>query len=288
MHASVREEIACRLLGSTVSVEVPDSLAGHVRTALSRLTALVGAAATAAGLSGVPADAGGSIALRVAAAAEGWAVESPSRHTSATTEEEAILRLQEMLIESATARTGVHLLFRGSIVARGSQSLLIVGDHGSTHALVGLALTSLGFRLVSVGTAAFEARTLVPLPLPIAFALETEHQRALAVAGLSLPTHLERLSDRVFCPQAVGAAPEPTHVLFPELHTGGLSWARPVAAAAARSRLYHAMLSAPADVSPFAAVASLLRHTRGIHLTMGDLSQALEQLGRLLPRWSMD
>lgn len=288
MQADIREEIACRLFGSTVSVEVPDSLAGRVRSALGRLSALpdVGSVAGDVHPDSNPASCRASIHL--APSPPGWRVEIAGRRSSATDEEAAVVHLQEMLLERAASRAGQYLLVRGSLVARGSQSVLIVGDRGSTHALAGVALIALGFRLVSVGVAAFECRSLLPLPLSLAFALKPEEQQALTTAGIELAEQLESLSGQLFCPRSVGKALEPTHVLFPETHVGSLSLVRPVAAAAARSRLSHAILAAPADVSPFAAVASLLRHTRGIQLTLGDVEQALGQLSRLLPRWSMD
>jgi hypothetical protein len=297
MQASVREEIACRLFGSLISVEVPDTLAGRVRSALERLHA--GTSGDRGQQAGNALEPGltpiasclvseqDAISIRLASSPAGWKVESAGRRSAAANEEEAVIRLQEMLLESAASRAGEYLLFRGSIVARGSQTLLIAGDRGSTHAAVAIALTVLGFRLVSVGTAAFEGRSLVPLPLPLAFSLGPQDQKALAAAGLDLSEHLEALSGGLFCPRSVEAGLEPTHVLFPEMHAGSLSVVRPVAAVAARSRLCQLLLAAPSDAAPFAAVASLVRHTRGIHLTLGDIAGALGQLGRLLPRWSM-
>src|SRR5688572_2802822 len=132
MQASERMEVACRLLGSVVSVEAPHALASCVGTALGRLPSLRGSASQPGevGLTSTLAPGGNPISIRLTPATAGWRVELEGRHFSAADEEEAVVRLQETLLESASSRAGDTLLFRGSIVARGSQCLLIVGDRG--------------------------------------------------------------------------------------------------------------------------------------------------------------
>jgi hypothetical protein len=83
----------------------------------------------------------------------------------------------------------------------------------------------------------------------------------------------------------VTAARELTHVLFPEARDGRLSLVRPISLTTARARLCQALVVAPEDPPPFAAVAEVLRHARGVHVTVGEPPQAIEQLARLLPRW---
>ena len=70
--------------------------------------------------------------------------------------------------------------------------------------------------------------------------------------------------------------------------TGPRALVRPISATTARARLCDALLVAPDDPPPFAALAGLLRPARGVHLAIGDLLQSLEQLARLLPRWSVE
>jgi hypothetical protein len=216
-----------------------------------------------------------------------WLVEVEGRRARAMTAEEALLSLQEVLIDAAICQ-GDRLWLRGSIVARGSQCLLIVGDMGSAHALLSVALTALGFGLVSVGKAAFDGRRLTPLALPLVFSLSAAEQEALRELAPVLDQQLERVAPGLFAPRIPTAAAEPTHVIFPEVHGGRLSMVRPISAGAARSRLCHALIAAPADQSPFAAVAGLLRHTRGIQMTLGAVPRALEQLSRLLPQWRLE
>jgi hypothetical protein len=186
------------------------------------------------------------------------------------------------------ARQRNWLLFQGSVVTRGAQSLLIVGDRGSAHLLVAVALTALEFRIVSVGWAAFDARRMAPRPLPLAFHLEREEQAAVEALPHCLPEPLVCLAPGMFRPESVVRAPEPTHVLFPEASSHHAGHVRPISTATARARLCGALIVAPDDPSPFAAVAGLLRPARGIHLALGELPQTLEQLARLLPRWSVE
>src|SRR5262245_22821394 len=54
---------------------------------------------------------------------EGWLVEGGDRRDCALTAEEALIRLQEALIDLAICRED-RLWLRGSVVSRGSQSLL--------------------------------------------------------------------------------------------------------------------------------------------------------------------
>jgi hypothetical protein len=274
--ASDRTEVAYDVIGSVVRVEFPPSLCSQARTILSRLE-------TREEPNG---DAARSL-VRVRQDRDGWVIEADGCRARATSEDETLLSLQEAMIEAA-ARHGDRLLFRGSVVARGSQSLLVVGDIGTAHALLAVALTALGFGLVSVGTAAFDGRRLTPLPMPLAFRLGSQEQDALRELPPVVKEHLEQVAPELFAPRLPVGAPEPTHVIFPESHGGRLSIVRPISAVGARSRLCHALIAAPGDQSPFAAIAGILRHTRGIHLSMGALPRALEQLSRLLPQWRVE
>ena len=51
-----------------------------------------------------------------------------------------------------------------------------------------------------------------------------------------------------------------------------------VAKPPARSRLCHALVVAPDDPPPFVSVAEVLRHARGVHVTVGEPPRAIEQL----------
>jgi hypothetical protein len=99
---------------------------------------------------------------------------------------------------------------------------------------------------------------------------------------------LARLAPDLFRPRAVTAARELTHVLFPEARQGRLSMVRPISSTTARARLCQALVVTPDDPPPFMAVAEVLRHARGVHVTVGEPPQAIEQLGRLLPRWCVE
>jgi hypothetical protein len=225
--------------------------------------------------------------VRVVTEPQGWLVERGRCPERAATEDELLLRLQDMALE-AMARYRNWLLFQGSVVTRGSQSLLIAGDRGSAHILLAVALTAHQFRLVSVGLAAFDARRLAPRPLPLAFRLEPGEQEALEALPHFLPESLVCLSPGMFRPESVALAPEPTHVIFPEVSPNHRAHVRPISAPTARARLCGALLVAPDDPPPFAAVAGVLRPARGIHLALGDLPLTVEQLARLLPRWSVE
>jgi hypothetical protein len=191
------------------------------------------------------------------------------------------------LLESAVKARN-QILFRGSVVARGSQSVLIVGDLGSFDAVLAVALTALEFQLVSVGRAAFDARRPAPLPLPLLFRLDAEDRGLLQSLPCCPEEPLEPLSLDLFRPRVVASARELTHVLFPEARHGRLSLVRPISATTARSRLCSALAVAPDDPPPFVAVAEVMGHARGVHLTLGELPQAVEQLARLLPRWCVE
>jgi hypothetical protein len=214
-----------------------------------------------------------------------WVVATAGRREYRPDEESALLCAQELLF--AEAMKEEYLLLRGSIVARGSQCLLIVGDGNNADALLATATISLEFRPVSMGMAVLEARTLVPRPLPFSFRLNVTDQSALAAMGVTPEDRLERISPTLFRPRASNPAGEPTHALFLESGAGSRTLIRPIAASAARTRLCHALIASPEHLSPFAAIASVMRHSRGIHLTLGDLPGALEQLSRLLPRWEI-
>jgi hypothetical protein len=274
--AEEREEAVYRVIGTDVRVTVPESLREWIHPALKGLTRL-------------PADPVDLEApsVRISAKLDGWSVEADDFRVRAETEEEVLQRLQEAMLEVAAARRGDRVLFRGSVVTRGAQSLLIVGDLGSAHTLLALALTTLGFHLVSVGTAAFDTRRLLPVPLPLSFRMEPSDREALPTLTACMDEQLVRLSPTLLRPRAVTVGSELTHVIFPGTHAGRLSLLRPISATAARSRLCSALVAAPSDSSPFTAVAELLRHTRGVHLSIGELPSALEQLARLLPRWSV-
>lgn len=275
MQAPAHAEIFCGLIGAHIQVALPESLSGPARALLESLES-----------GSTPGPGSEPACVRVSAGPNGWSIESDACRACAASEEEALLRLQEVMLEAAAARRGDRLLFRGSMVTRGAQTLMIAGDPGQAHVRLALALTTLGFRLVSIGAAAFDTR-LVPLPLSLAFALTPEDGEALEPLTRSFNEHLERVGHRHLRPRQVATAPEPTHILFVEAHPGRLSLVRPVAAAAARTRLCGALIAAPPNQSPFSAVAAILRHTRGIHLHLGDLQHALEQLSRLLPHWSI-
>jgi hypothetical protein len=274
--AGDRTEIAYDLLGSVVRVELPPPLSSRARAVLGRLEATIE----------TNCDPDRAV-VRVWEERDGWTIETERRRARTDSEDDTILCLQEAIIEAA-ARDGDRLLLHGSVVARGSQCLLIVGDLGIAHALLAVGLTALGFGLVSVGMAAFDSRRLTPLPMPLVFQLSPSEQESLRELPPVVDEHLERLAPELFVPRLATAAPEPTHVIFLEVHGGRLSIVRPVSAVAARSRLCHALISVPADQSPFASIAGVLRHSRGIHLTMGAVPRALEQLSRLLPRWRLE
>jgi hypothetical protein len=215
---------------------------------------------------------------------EGWRVERGRCPVRAASEDELLLRLQDLALE-VMARKRNWLLFQGSVVTRGSQSLLIVGDRGSAHILLAVALTALEFHIASVGWAAFDTRLMAPRPLPLAFHLEPAEQEAVEALPHCLSESLVCLAPGMFRPERVVRAPEPTHVLFPEASSHHVAHVRPISTATARARLCGALIVAPEDPSPFAAAAGLLRPARGIHLALGDLAHTLEQLARLLPQW---
>jgi hypothetical protein len=280
MQAAVREDAAFQMFGTHVRVELPPQLVAPARAALGPLSD------PQEPPRGVVECAGS--AVRISPAASGWLIESGSRRWVAANAEEAVLQLQEQLLEAGAAQSGRQLLFRGSVVTRGSQCLLIVGDRGDTHSVLAMALTSLDFEIVSIGAAAFDIRSLTPLPLALTFRLDSAARDVLQAAGISLEVSLRPVSGELYRARSVVPAPEPTHALFPEALAGGLSVVRPISATAARARLCSALIAGPEGPSPFAAVAELIRHARGIHLTLGDLPRAVGQLSRLLPRWQPD
>jgi hypothetical protein len=288
MQPSTREETAFQMFGAHVRVELPAPLVAPARAALAFLNPSPPMKATPPAESPADPSQRARTGVRVSASGSGWVIESGRRRQIAATEDEAVVHLQELLLEAIAARSGGQLLFRGSIVTRGSQSVLIVGDLGATHTALAIALTALDFKIVSIGAAVFDARSLTPLPLPLAFRLESANRRALQAAGIAHTEILQVVTGELYRPRTVASAPEPTHALFPEAHAGGLSLVRPISAAAARTRLCSALIAVPESQSPFAAVAQVIRHTRGVHLSLGDLPRALEQLSRLLPRWRLN
>jgi hypothetical protein len=286
MQAPEREDAAELCLGPGVRLLLPEALRKWASVVLGplidRSTSL-----WAPDLPALGAVADHPALVRVWTEPLGWRVERDGCSERAASEDELLLRLQDVALESI-ARYRNWLLFQGSVVTRGSQSLLIVGDRGSAHRLLAVALTALEFRWVSVGLAALDARRLVPCSLPLAFRLGPAEREALGSLPGCSPQALVRVSPDMFRPESVATAPEPTHVLFPEACPDSRALVRPISATTARARLCDALLVAPHDPSPFAAIAGLLRPARGVHLAMGDLPQSLEQLARLLPRWSVE
>lgn len=286
MQAAKREGAADIQIGPGLRLELPEPLVERARVVLGPLFELP-CHLGSPGLPSLEALSGGSPTMRVEQSADGWWIARDRCRHRAASEDELLLRLQEIGIEIA-ARRRQWLLFRGSVVSRGSQSVLIVGDEGDAPVLLAVALAALEFRPASVALAAFDGRRLTPLPLPLAFRLGPGEQAALAALPFSLDELMIRLSPDLFRPACVTPAPEPTHVLFPEASAGPFAFVRPISATTARARLCGALLVAPDDPPPFAAVAGLLRPARGVRVFLGDLPHTLEQLARLLPQWRLE
>jgi hypothetical protein len=289
MQAAQREDVATIWIGPEMRLELPKSILARSQAVLGPLfDGLFAPEAPSLSISEAPA--GNAPLARVERGPDGWRLEHGRFWESVASDEELLLRLQEIGLE-ALARRRHWLLFRGSVVTRGSQSVLIVGDQGEAHVLLAVALMALEFRPVSIERAAFDVRPPrgcpEPLPLPLAFGLSPEDQASLEALPHPPDEHLVSLSPTLFRACRVTAAPEPTHILFLDAPQDSRSLLRPIAATTARSRLCGAVTVAPDDPPPFAAVAALLRPARGIHLPIGDLSQTLEQLARLLPRWNV-
>jgi hypothetical protein len=225
--------------------------------------------------------------LRLAVSAEGWHIEGKDVSERELTEEAALLRLQSLLLESA-ARRQHWALFRGSVVARGSQSVLIAGDSGSCHTLLAVGMTALEFQFVSVGLTAFCMRRPAPIPVPLLFRLDTADRAALQLLPGRWEEPFEAVSADLFRPRALTLARELTHVLFPEARPGRLSMVRPLSPTEARSRLSQALVLAPDEPPPSVALSEVLRQARGARVIVGDPPQAIEQLARLLPRWCVE
>lgn len=276
-------------LESGMRVELPVPLRELARVVLEPLSELLASVAPQA-LPISPLLAGDASPARVELGAEGWWLQYGHRRERAGDAEEMLLRLQELEVEAAACR-GQWLLFRSSVVTRGSQTLMIVSAHDRAHIRLAVALAALEFRPVSMGLAAFGSRAgrgcVAPLPLRLAFGLTAEEQELLESLSARSLRHLERLTPTLFRPAHALAAPEPTHILFPDPAPSTSVIVRPLSAPAARARLCGALTAAPDAPSPFEAVAALLRPARGIHLASADLSSSLEQLGRLLPQWSL-
>lgn len=267
-------------------LELPGPLLERARVILGPLFERSSASEPADSLAVEPLPAGAPT-VRVEANEPGWRIRHGASRQYAEDEEALLLRLQEIGVEIA-ARRRQWLLIRASLVSRGSQSVMIVDDPGNASPLLAVAITTLGFQPASIGLAAFDPRRLVPLPLPLAFSLAPDEQAMLASLSLGVDERLIRLSPVLFRPRRPALAPEPTHVLFPEPAAGARCLVRPISAAAARARLRDALLFAPDDPPPFAALAALLRPARAVHLALADLSQALELLARLLPQWRLE
>jgi hypothetical protein len=285
MHAAEREARGI-WIGPGIWLELPESLLESTRTALGPLLEWL----FPSGLPQLPALEdihGDRSTARVAVDTSGWWLEHGRFRERAPSLEVLLLRLQEITVE-ATARRRQWLLLRASAVTRGSQCVLIVGDQGDAHVLLAVALAALEFRPVSVGLAAFDARRLTPLPLPLGFTLGPPDHAALQALPSHLAANLLPHSPVLFPTCRATGAPEPTHLLFPDPAASPRSLVRPIAAPAARARLCGALTVAPDEPPPFAAVAALLRHARGFYLSLGDLTHALEQLARLLPHWQVD
>jgi len=284
MQAPTRKSTPERLTQPRIHLELPEPLRGRAQEMLGHLIEL-------AVLIEIPGSASRDTHLadpdvvRVFAGTDGWYIVGSRVSEQPLTENDVLLRVQELLVESAARRRN-QILFRGSVVVRGSQSVLIVGDVHSTHVALAVALTSLEFRYVSIGMAAFDA--CQPEPQPLFFRLDAQEREALQSLPHAFEQKLERLSPDLFRPCAVAAAREPTHILFPEARPGRLTVVRPISAAMAQSRLCSALAVAPDDPPRFVDVAEVLRHARGVHLTLGDLSGAVSQLARLLPRWCVE
>lgn len=284
MQAPTRGSIRDERIRPKLRLELPDAFPAHAQSALGELFDLTSPGDTACGPE-EPFSQPESV--RVLAGSRGWCIEGAGVAEQGLTDDEALLRLQELLLESA-ARGENRIVFRGSVVTRGSQSVLIVGDLGSCHAILAVAMTALDFQIVSVGAAAFDARRPAPIPLPLLFRLDAADRDALRLVPGRLEEPIERLTPDLFRPRSVTPARELTHVLFPEAGHSRLSLVRPISSTTARSRLCHALMVAPDDPPPFAAVAEVLRHARGVQVTVGEPPHAIEQLARLLPRWCVE
>ena len=284
MQAPTRKSTPQRLTQPRFRLELPEPLRGRAQEMLGHLI-------DPSVSLGIPSPATREThpeetdVVRVFAGTDGWCIKETRIPEQPLTEDDMLLRVQELLVESAARRSN-QILIRGSVVARGSQSVLIVGDVHSTQAALAVALTSLEFRYVSIGMAAFDA--CQPAPRPLFFRLDARERETLQSLPHAFEQNLERLSPDLFRPRAVTPAREPTHILFPEARPGRLTVVRPISAAMARSRLCSALAVAPDDPPPFVAVAEVLRHARGVHLTLGDLLGAVDQLARLLPRWCVE
>jgi hypothetical protein len=282
MQAPTRDSISEVQSGQAIRVAIPASLWERAQQALGPLLERLSP------LGQLEAESFGHPApVRVHGEADGRQIETPQRVERDLTDEAVLLRLQELLLESAMSR-GNQILFRGSVVSRGSQSVLIVGGEDTWHAVLAVAMTALDFQYVSVGLAAFDACRLAPIPLPLLVRLDAADRAALRLVPGQREETLERLSPDLFRPRSVFPAPELSHVLFPEAQHGRLSLVRPIASAAARARLCQALAAAPDGPPPFATIAAVLRHARGVHVTVGEPPRAIEQLARLLPRWCVD
>jgi hypothetical protein len=279
MQAPTRDLISEARAEGSLSITVPASLRERLEQAMAPLFERLPSPGLLKSTALGHAD-----AVKVTEGADGWRIETPRGVENARSDDAVLLRLQELVLEGAVASRN-QILFRGSIVSRGSQSVLIVGDQDAWHVVLAVAMTALEFQFVSVGLAAFDACRLAPIPLPLLVRLDAADRAALRLVPGQREETLEQLGPDLFRPRSVIPASELSHVLFPEARHGRLSMVRPIASTAARARLCQALAAAPHDLSPFAAVAALLRHARGVHVTVGEPPQAIEQLARLLPRW---
>src|SRR5207302_297601 len=124
MQAPTRGSIREGRIRPPLRLELPDELQAHVDEALGQLFDLTPALAGPESQPRVVRSCEPE-ALRVAAGAEGWCIEGKDVDERALMEDAALLRLQGLLLESAVRRDH-QILFRGSVVSRGSQSVLIV------------------------------------------------------------------------------------------------------------------------------------------------------------------
>jgi len=285
MQAPTRGSTRDGRIRPQLRLELPEAFAALAREALGNLFDLLPSPEEPDTLSDRPS--GERETVRVSAGDGGWRIEGAGVSAEDLGDDAAVLRLQELLLESAAGWANL-ILFRGSVVARGSQSVLIVGDLGSCHAILAIAMTALDFQLVSVGAAAFDARRPAPIPLPLVFRLGAPDRDALRLVPGRLDEPIDRLTPDLFRPRSVTTAPELTHVLFPEAGHSRLSLVRPISSNTARARLCHSLIVAPDDPPPFVAVAEVLRYARGVHVTVGEPPHAIEQLARLLPRWCVE